>query len=54
MWKLLGDIRSRHGTTVMIATHDVTLAELADRPLELADGHLVSPEQPSPTIQGVT
>jgi putative ABC transport system ATP-binding protein len=54
MWKLLGDIRSRHGTTVMIATHDVTLAEQADRPLELADGHLVSPEQPSPTVQGVT
>jgi putative ABC transport system ATP-binding protein len=54
MWKLLGDIRSRHGTTVIIATHDVSLAEQADRALELADGRLVSPGQPSPTVQGVT
>jgi putative ABC transport system ATP-binding protein len=53
MWTLLGEIRARRGTTVLIATHDVTLAENADRSLELADGRLVSGEQNSPAVEGV-
>jgi putative ABC transport system ATP-binding protein len=54
MWTLLGEIRVRHGTTVIIATHDVTLAEQADRALELADGRLESNARRSPTIERVT
>jgi ABC-type lipoprotein export system ATPase subunit len=40
VWQLLSEIRSRQGTTVIIASHDVTLAEHADRSLHLVDGRL--------------
>jgi len=41
VWALLGDVRERHGTTVLVASHDVTLSEHADRELRLVDGRLV-------------
>ncbi len=47
MWRLLGQIRARRGTTVIIASHDPSLVEHADRVLELADGRLVEPMQRS-------
>jgi lipoprotein-releasing system ATP-binding protein len=43
VWQLLGDVRARSGTTVIIASHDVTLGEHADRSLHLVDGRLTDP-----------
>jgi ABC-type lipoprotein export system ATPase subunit len=48
VWRLLGDLRSRHGTTVIVASHDLTLAEHADRSLELVDGRLQDPDEKQP------
>lgn len=49
VWELLGDVRSRRGTTVIVASHDPSLAEHSDRELHLIDGHLVQdPERPRP------
>ncbi len=42
VWELLGDVRSRRGTTVIIASHDATLAEHSDRALRLVDGRLTA------------
>jgi putative ABC transport system ATP-binding protein len=42
IWELLGGVRSSHGTTVMIASHDTTLVEHVDRSLTLIDGRLTS------------
>jgi putative ABC transport system ATP-binding protein len=53
MWKLFGEIRARHGTTVIIATHDVSLSEHADRLLELADGRLLPSVAPAPATEEV-
>jgi ABC-type lipoprotein export system ATPase subunit len=41
VWELLGETRARHGTTVIVASHDPTLAQHADRSLQLVDGRLV-------------
>ena len=43
MWKLLADVRENHGTTVIVASHDPSLAEHTDRALQLVDGRLVGP-----------
>ncbi len=43
VWQLLGNIRDTRGTTVIIASHDVTLAEHADRALRLEDGRMIEP-----------
>jgi ABC-type lipoprotein export system ATPase subunit len=49
VWELLGDVRDRRGTTVIVASHDPSLAEHADRGLHLVDGHLVpAADHPSP------
>ncbi len=40
VWRQLSNIRERHGTTVIVASHDPTLAEHADRALHLVDGQL--------------
>jgi len=37
------------GTTVIMATHDATLATAADRVVTIADGHLVPAPTPEPT-----
>ena len=44
VWQLLGDVRARHGTTVIIASHDVSLAEHADRELRIVDGKIQPPD----------
>jgi putative ABC transport system ATP-binding protein len=41
VWKLLGDVRDRRGTTVIVASHDPSLTEHVDRELRIVDGHLV-------------
>ena len=43
VWRLLSDVRARRGTTVIIASHDLTLGEHADRSLHLVDGRLTQP-----------
>jgi lipoprotein-releasing system ATP-binding protein len=43
VWQLLNDVRARRGTTVIIASHDTTLAEHADRSLRLMDGRMIEP-----------
>jgi len=45
VWELLRDVRDRRGTTVLIASHDTSLIEYADRALRLVDGRLVPPSQ---------
>jgi putative ABC transport system ATP-binding protein len=40
VWKQLSEIRTSRGTTVIIASHDPTLAEHANRALRLVDGRL--------------
>jgi ABC-type lipoprotein export system ATPase subunit len=45
VWQLLGDVRARQGTTVIIASHDLTLSEHADRSLRLVDGRLTESRQ---------
>lgn len=47
VWRLLSQVRGRRGTTVIIASHDPTLAAHADRSLRLVDGRLVEPERAS-------
>jgi putative ABC transport system ATP-binding protein len=53
VWQLLRDVRERHGTTVIVASHDPTLTEHADRGLGLVDGRLTPPSDQSPTAQEV-
>jgi len=45
VWDLLDAVRSRRGTTVIVASHDPSLTEHADRSLHLLDGRVVSPAQ---------
>ena len=47
VWDLLLEIRERRGTTMLVASHDLTLLEHADRELRLVDGRLVSPSSPA-------
>lgn len=44
VWELLSDMCARDSTTVIVASHDVALADHADRALQLRDGRLVSAE----------
>ena len=47
VWELLSTVRSERGTTVIVASHDLSLAEHADRSLHLMDGRLTdSPTAP--------
>ena len=39
---ILGDVVGSQGVTVIVATHDLALAELSSRTIELVDGSLVS------------
>jgi ABC-type lipoprotein export system ATPase subunit len=55
VWRLLSDVRARRGTTVIIASHDLTLGEHADRSLHLVDGRLTQPgTAPLEPAPGVT
>jgi ABC-type lipoprotein export system ATPase subunit len=42
IWELLNSVRETRGTTVIVASHDPSLAEHADRALQIADGRLIS------------
>jgi putative ABC transport system ATP-binding protein len=42
IWTLLADVRERHDTTILIASHDPTLMEHADRGIVIADGQIVA------------
>jgi ABC-type lipoprotein export system ATPase subunit len=44
IWDLLIDVRRRLGTTIIVASHDLTLMEHADRGIHIVDGHLVTPD----------
>ena len=39
---ILGEIVVQRGTTVMVATHDLTLAGLCSRRVDIADGAVLS------------
>ncbi len=41
VWALLTSVRERHGTTILVASHDPTLLEHADRGIAIADGRIV-------------
>ncbi len=50
VWELLGQVRNRRGATVIIASHDPSLADHADRTLHIADGRLTTADaQPQAT-----
>ena len=53
IWELLAQMRERHGTTVIIASHDATLVERADRAIRLFDGRVVAPGEPQPAAEHV-
>ncbi|MCL2418668.1 MAG: ABC transporter ATP-binding protein [Conexibacteraceae bacterium] len=40
IWTLLASVRERHGTTVLIASHDPSLLDNADRGITIADGRV--------------
>lgn len=53
IWKLLADVRERHGTTILIASHDPTLREHVDRNLSISDGRVTDPAAATiPAMQG--
>lgn len=41
IFELFKDIRDRQGTTVIVVTHDVELADMADRVIHMSDGAIV-------------
>jgi putative ABC transport system ATP-binding protein len=47
VWELLNQVRDSRGATVIVASHDPSLTEHADRTIQLSDGHLV-PQVPRP------
>lgn len=40
IWQLLVSVRERHGTTIVVASHDPTLQEHVDRGLSIVDGRV--------------
>jgi putative ABC transport system ATP-binding protein len=53
IWELLSDLRTRRGTTVIVASHDLTLEEHTDRSLRLLDGRMVPPAEGQLAPEGV-
>lgn len=45
IWELLSDVRDRHGTTIIAASHDPMLLEYADRAINLMDGRITGDEE---------
>jgi putative ABC transport system ATP-binding protein len=43
IWALLAGLRERHGTTILIASHDPSLLEHSDRGIAIADGRVSVP-----------
>jgi putative ABC transport system ATP-binding protein len=62
IWHLLIGLRQRHGTTILIASHDPTLREHVDRSLAISDGQVTDPaetatvpvSQTAPEAEGIT
>ena len=53
VWELLADVCQTQGTTVIVASHDLTLAEHAGRVLHLLDGRMDPPTQQQPASEGI-
>jgi len=53
VWELLADACQTGGATVIVASHDLTLAEHAGRVLHLLDGRMVPPAQQQPASEGI-
>jgi lipoprotein-releasing system ATP-binding protein len=47
IWELLSSVRDSFGTTIIVASHDTTLAEHADRSLQMLDGRIIVPVPPA-------
>ncbi|HUY58913.1 MAG TPA: ABC transporter ATP-binding protein [Solirubrobacteraceae bacterium] len=43
IWALLAGLRERHGTTILVASHDPSLLEQSDRGIAIADGRVSVP-----------
>ena len=41
---IFADLRNRLGQTIVMVTHDASLAAIADRTIEMADGRIVEPD----------
>lgn len=41
IWELLTDVRDQHGTTILVASHDPSLIQHADRGIAIADGRVL-------------
>ena len=41
--RLIADLRDRLGQTFVVVTHDPTVAAIADRVVNMADGRIVTP-----------
>jgi ABC-type lipoprotein export system ATPase subunit len=52
IWQLLSTVRESHGTTIVIASHDETLAEHTDRTLRLLDGRMIDEGDPEDRVTG--
>ncbi len=52
IWALLVDVRERHGTTVLVASHDPSLMDHVDRGLAIADGRIVATRENAPLSTG--
>jgi ABC-type lipoprotein export system ATPase subunit len=53
VWELLSDVSATGGATVIVASHDLTLAEHAGGALSLLDGRLVAPARPQRASGGI-
>jgi len=42
--RLIATLRQEYGHTFVIVTHDMTLAEIADRTITMTDGMIITPE----------
>jgi putative ABC transport system ATP-binding protein len=52
IWALLSGLRERHGSTILIASHDPSLHEHADRGIAIADGRIVDARGERPLSAG--
>ncbi len=53
IWNLLVSLRERHGTTILIASHDPTLRAHVDRSLSIVDGRVSEPGDDDPATQAM-
>jgi putative ABC transport system ATP-binding protein len=61
IWNLLASVRERHGTTILIASHDPTLRDHVDRSLAISDGQVteaadtepITASEAAPEVEGI-